>query len=229
MMRISLVGATGLVGRHFLQLALESERVEEVVALVRRPLVLRHPKLLGRVVDFERIVAGAPSIPRGSLGETMVVALGSTRKKAGSRDAFTRVDRDYVVACARWGLAAGVRNFCLVSATGANARSPVFYNRTKGEAEQAVGALGFSAVHLLRPSLLLGQREEKRWGERLAQAMSPALNALLWGPMRRYRAVEAEEVARALFAAAVDPRAGVFFHESEEFQAGPRSLQLSKN
>ncbi len=217
-MKVSLVGASGLVGSQFLALALESERITKVLSIGRRPLVLKNPKLEERLVDFEALI-GNPAQWGGDLGQLLVIALGSTLKKAGSREAFRRIDHDYVVACARAAREQGVQRILVITAIGADSHSRVFYNRIKGEVERDVIALRFVSTHFFRPSILLGERSEPRPGERFALSVMPILSLALQGPLRRYRAVESGRVAESLLEACFDSRSGVFFHESEEFQS----------
>jgi uncharacterized protein YbjT (DUF2867 family) len=148
--------------------------------------------------------------------EDAFCCLGTTIKKAGSQEAFRAVDHDAVLAFARAAKRAGVRRFLVVTALGADARSSVFYNRVKGEAEQALQALGFESLVILRPSLLLGDRAESRPGERAAIVASRVL-----GPLLRpfgSRPIEARTVARAMTALAQAAPQGVRVALSGELQ-----------
>ena len=205
-----LAGATGLVGSHCLSQLLGDGGYGRIVAVVRRPLPGSDHRLDARVVDFDRLAEA--DLPRV---DDVFCALGTTIRRAGTRDAFRRVDHDYVVALARRAAERGATRFVLVSAIGANPRSPVFYSRVKGETERDVAAVGFEAVHLLRPSLLVGERSEHRRGERLGIAVFTAVAPLLVGPLRRYRPIPAAVVARAMRAAARHPGRGTHVHESD--------------
>jgi uncharacterized protein YbjT (DUF2867 family) len=198
---IILAGATGLVGRELLEGLLADPTVAEVRALVRRPLALptrpagQSARLTQQVVDF----AALPALPAS---DEVYLALGTTIKVAGSQQAFRAVDFEANLAVARAALAAGVRRAGLVSAMGANARSSVFYNRVKGELEDALAALGFDALVIARPSLLIGDRTAlgqpvrpgERQGERLARWLGPLVP-------RNVRPIPAARVARALLGA----------------------------
>ncbi len=199
-----LAGATGLVGGHLLDLLLADDCYAAVSALVRRPLALEHGKLDTRVVDFDRLgeVSDPPAVT------DVFCCLGSTMKKAGSKAAFRQVDHDYVVAVARLGLAAGGRRFLLISSVGADAASMSFYLRVKGEAEAAVAELRYEAFHIFQPSILIGERDEARLGERVGGAAARVLNSLMVGPLRRYRGIRAETVAAAMAGAAKSHVAG---------------------
>ena len=192
--RVVVAGATGLVGSHILQDLLADASVAEVHVLVRRAPDVEHDKLTAHIVDFRAI----PPLP--PLDEAYL-ALGTTIKQAGSREAFRAVDLDANLAAARAALAAGARRAGLVSAMGADARSAVFYNRTKGELEDALKALPLETLVIARPSLLAGDRSVLHQPERLGESLANRLGAL-FKPLlpARYRPVEARRVARALLA-----------------------------
>ena len=189
-LRVLLVGATGLVGKHCLDALRADRRVAAITVLQRGA-----PRTAGgdarlRVlqIDFDRLDA----LPADTFRvDAAICALGTTIGKAGSQAAFRRVDHDYVLAVAQRARAAGASRFGLVSALGAEVGSRVFYNRVKGEIEVAIEALEFDSLSIVRPSLLLGDRDEFRLGERLSAPLGRLLP-------RRWRAVPANAVARAL-------------------------------
>lgn len=193
-----IAGATGLVGGYVLQLLLADGGYERVVAVGRRELTTRHPKLEQRIVDFDALDALPPSPPDFPAADDVFCALGTTIKRAGSREAFRRVDHDYVVALARAGLRAGATQFLLVSAIGADPNARVFYSRVKGETEAAVRQLPYRGIQIFRPSLLLGERAEFRIGERVATWFAPVVGLALVGPLRRYLPAQAADVAKAM-------------------------------
>jgi uncharacterized protein YbjT (DUF2867 family) len=192
-----VAGATGLVGREVVAALLEDQRFTRVFAVVRRPTGVRHPRLDERTVDFESLER---DVAQGS-GDVALCALGSTIKQAGSQAQFRHIDHDYVIAFARAALSAGVRHFLVVTALGADPHARVFYNRVKGEVEEALAALPFAALTIARPSLLLGERSEFRIGERLFAPFSRVLP-------KSVRGIEARTVARALVRLAAEPAAG---------------------
>jgi uncharacterized protein YbjT (DUF2867 family) len=191
---VALAGATGLVGRAILEGLLADSSVTAVHALGRREPGIIHPKLIPHVVDF----AALP--PLQPLDE-VYLALGTTIKAAGSREAFHAVDFDANLAVARAALAAGAKRAGLVSAMGADAKSRIFYNRVKGELEEALARLYFDGLVIARPSLLVGDREAlgqpKRMGEKVATVMSKLLGPLI---PANYRPIASADVARALLA-----------------------------
>jgi uncharacterized protein YbjT (DUF2867 family) len=192
--RVLLAGATGLVGGEILRGLLADDTVAVVHVLARRALQIEHPKLQAQVVDFGAL----PPLP--ALDEACL-ALGTTIKVAGSQAAFRAVDFDANLAVARAARAAGARRLGLVSAMGADRRSRVFYNRVKGELEEAVGELGFDTLVIARPSLLLGDRgvlgQPVRAGEHIGSLLAGVLRPLI---PAQYRPIKALDVARALLA-----------------------------
>src|SRR5215218_129038 len=169
-----VLGATGLVGGLCLDLLLEDPAWSRVTVVARRSSGRTHPRLAEVVADFERLEEHAEAFAV----DAVFCCLGTTIRKAGSREAFLRVDHDYPVAAARLASARGARRFLLVTALGADAGSRVFYNRVKGEVERDVSALPFEGVALLRPSLILGERAGRRPAEAAAQVVMGALGFL---------------------------------------------------
>lgn len=207
-----LAGASGLVGGHLLDLLLDGTDPPQVVSLGRRALSRAHPRLTQLTVDFGRLGETPP--PPADLA---FCCLGTTIKRAGSQSAFRAVDHDAVVAFGAAAKAAGVRHFLVVTALGADARSSVFYNRVKGEVENSLRALGFDALTIAQPSLLLGDREESRPAEHAAVVVSRALAPVLgWLPSRP---IEARTVARALQRLAAAPTRGVRVAKNDELHA----------
>ncbi len=201
-----LAGATGLVGRSCLERLLEHPAYERVVVLVRRPTGKSHDKLQEIRVDFEKLddLSPLPAV------DDVFVALGTTIKAAGSKEAFSKVDHDYVVSVARLGKRAGARRIAIVSSIGADSVTANFYLRVKAETERDVRGLSYECVEILRPSLLVGERGERRTGEAFGIALTRAVQGLMVGPLRAYRPIEAREVAAAMVSALVsDDTAGV--------------------
>lgn len=209
-----VLGATGLVGGQVLDLLLASPRYGRVSVVGRRALDRQHPRLVQHVTDMDRMAEH----PDWFAVDDVFCCLGTTIAAAGSQEAFRRVDHDYVVQAAELAARGGAARYLLVSSSGASAGSRIFYSRTKGEAEDGVRATTIPGVTLLRPSLLLGDREENRPGEALAQKVAPVLNRVLVGPLRRYRGVDARVVARAMVRLAGDEPRGVRVVESEQIQ-----------
>ena len=212
-----VAGASGLIGQELLPLLLARREYSKVHALVRRESGKMHVKLREHVVDFgslDEAVKGAAIAPVSDA----YITLGTTMKKAGSKEAFRRVDFDYIVGVARAARKAGATTIALVSSLGASAGSSVFYNRTKGEAEDAIIAMDFERVVILRPSLLDGDRQEARPGERVGLAVAKALSFLV---PQKYQAIHVKKVAEAMVAAVLDSSGQrVRVIESDEIQRG---------
>ncbi len=207
-----IAGASGLVGSHLLPLLLDGGRYERVVAAGRRPLGLRHHRL-------EEVIAGFGALPDLPPCDDAFCCLGTTIKKAGSEEAFRRVDYDFVLAFGEAVAQVRARRFFVVSAMGADPDSRIFYNRLKGEMERDAAALPFEAVRVFRPALLLGDRAESRPKEAAMTVLFRVIGPLLVGPLRRYRAIPAADVAAAMARAAADPDLGLTVYESDEIAA----------
>ena len=193
-----VAGATGLIGSEVVERLLSDARWRRVIALSRRPLPLRHERLQAVDADYDRLDDRLTS-DRAVHPLDVFCCLGTTIRTAGSQDAFRRVDHDYVLALGEWARAAGAHRMVVVSALGADPKSTVFYNRVKGETERDLQALGLSSLVFVRPSLLLGKREELRVGERLAQLAAGPVRGLL---PQRIRPILAADVAQAMIDAA---------------------------
>jgi uncharacterized protein YbjT (DUF2867 family) len=206
--RILVIGATGLIGRFCLARLLQEDEVERVVVLTRRPLGLSHPRLDEHQIHFDRLTEYAGLFAVDSL----FCCLGTTLKAAGSKAAFEQVDLGYVQTAAELAAASHVRQFLMISALGADARSPVFYSRIKGRAEAAVRGQEFPTVHILRPSMLLGSRPQPRLNEELLKPLAKLTLPLFVGPLRRVRPVAAEKVAGVMVELAKGDYSGVNIH-----------------
>lgn len=217
--RVLLVGATGLVGRHCLRLLLRDPGVSRVEVLTRRPLPADlRPQPGGaavideRVIDFDRLER-APE--EAFAVDQVICTLGTTIRKAGSRERFREIDLELPLAVARRARQAGAYHFLLVSAIGADSGSRIFYNRVKGELEEAVRSLGFRSLTLVRPSLLLGHRDEFRLGEEVAKTATRAVRPLL---PARLRPVHARDVAGCLVRLAAEDPPGERVVESRDIR-----------
>jgi uncharacterized protein YbjT (DUF2867 family) len=202
-----VAGATGLVGQALVRQLSTDPAWSEVRALVRRelPAELSVPTVVPVTVDYTRL----DPPPAWAAADHVFCALGTTMRRAGSREAFRQVDFDYPVALARAALVRGARHYLVVTAVGASSESRFFYNRVKGEIEEAILALGYRSVTIARPSLLLGPRKETRLGEQVAKVVG-VLAPAQWKP------VAATSVARALVEAARRDLPGIRVLENRE-------------
>lgn len=200
-----LAGASGLTGAHVLDALLDATDFSRVIAVTRRPLLREHTRLANRIVQFDRLETQL----QGTTCDVALCCLGSTRARAGSREAFRKVDVDYVVAFARAALAAGAQRFVVVSSAGANSSSRNFYLRTKGEMEEELEGVGFAALDILEPGLLLGWRHEMRPLELAAMISMPLVNLFLTGARAAYRGISVRTLAAAVIGATRSGRKGV--------------------
>ena len=215
--RILLAGATGLVGDRVLRRLLDEPGSQaRVLAPVRRTLQRAHPRLQAPVLDFalgdEDFARALDAAAPGPL-DAFVCCLGTTLRAAGSREGFIAVDRELVLRLSRIARTRGARHAVLVSSVGASRQSANFYLRVKGEVEDTLEKAGYTRLDILRPSLVLGPRTQRRPTEALFQRLAPVANWLLHGRFRPYRAIDADAVARAIVALLPKDAPGVFGHD----------------
>jgi len=209
---VLILGATGLVGGRCRDLFLGDERFSQVVTLTRKPLTADAGSS-NHVIDFE-----APESYRGKTAADIVVcALGTTIKKAGSREKFRRVDFDYAFDISKEALEAGARHLLLVSAKGAAADSRFFYNRVKGELENAAATLGYECLSIFRPSLLKGARQEFRAGEEIGNFLGGVFSFAI---PHKWKPTPSDRLAEAILKAAIKGRPGKRVYESGEILTG---------
>lgn len=218
-----VVGASGLIGKELVQLLLSESVYTVVTLIVRRPTGITHPKLHEKVIDFDRLEQTDVNLT----GADVFCTLGTTIKKAGTQEAFRQVDYVYPLVLGRMAKAQGAKQFLIVTSMGANSLSRTFYTRVKGEIEEALRGLSLPALHIFRPSLLLGNREEYRMGERIMSSVSGMLSFLFTGPLKKYSPIKARSVAKAMLHMAQGDLSGVHVYESTQIAlASERSLNL---
>jgi uncharacterized protein YbjT (DUF2867 family) len=210
-MTAAIFGSTGLVGQQIVEQLSGRQEFNGFVAFGRR-----RPDWLPANVEFKNF---SPSDVQLN-GETThaFCALGTTMKKAGSKKAFLDVDLHSVVSAAEAAKSAGAKCFAVVSSIGANPKSGNFYLRTKGEMEEALKALNFEKLIIARPSLLLGNRTEKRFGERVGIILYKVFRFMFVGSLRKYKGIEASDVARAMIKLALNDQKGVIVVESDKLK-----------
>lgn len=205
-----VVGATGLVGSELVKQLCDNPYYISVTTLTRRPFSFSHKKLTKQIVDFD----GLQERDFG-YAEDVFCCLGTTRKKAGTREEFEKVDVEYPLRVAQIAKKLGANHFIVISAMGANERSAAYYNRVKGKLEKELMELELSRLSIVRPSLLVGKRDEFRFGEKMGEGALKVLNPALFGPLKKYRSIEASQVAEAMiWIALYSERAAVAVYES---------------
>lgn len=210
-----LAGATGLVGGFVLDQLLQDPTYDSVIVLTRKSLGNNHPKLKEVIVNFDQLENYTNDIT----ADVVFCCLGTTIKTAGSQEAFKKVDYEYPLRLAEIAKQNGSKTYLLISALGSSKSSIIFYNRVKGEVEEAIGRLNFEAFHILQPSLIIGERKENRMGEGIAQKLSPVYDALMFGPLTKYKSIKAEQIAKAMTHFSKSDAKGILRHESDELQS----------
>ena len=187
-----VIGATGLVGKTLTHLLLSDERFSSIKVFVRRTTGIRHRKLEEHLVSFDTM----PQWQQNLTGDVLFSCLGTTLKKAGTKEAQYKIDFTYQYDVAYAAAQNNVPQYVLVSSSGASSKSRIFYSRMKGELEDAVKTFPFSQIHILQPGILQGNREEFRLGERIGVEV---LSAIQFIPgMKKYAPIPAKTVARAM-------------------------------
>ena len=208
-----LFGATGLVGSHLLKHLIKDERYDYVRIFVRKPLSILNGKVQQHVIDFGHLENGKQLIT----GDDLFCCLGTTIRKAGNQEAFRAIDYGLTVKLAEIVSTNLVGGFYVISSIGVDSKSRNFYLRTKGEMERDVRNFKFDRLAILRPSFLLGKRNEFRLGESVAKVLAPVFNPFLLGTLKKYRSIKANTVARAILHIANNTYYQVIF-ESNEIQ-----------
>ncbi len=198
MTSVLLISATGLVGGHILDQLLKSPVYFKIDVFSRRPLNIKSDKLIVHLIDFNKIESWKERI----VGDDLFSAMGTTIKKAGSRDAQYLIDHSYPLQVATWAKNNGVKNYALVSSAGANSKSKVFYSRMKGELDRDITELGFNKRVIVKPSVIEGERPESRLGETIGLK---AMHALKYIPgLNKYQPAPAELIAKCMIKALND-------------------------
>jgi len=210
-----VVGASGLVGKELVEVLIASNEYEKITVWVRRPLRVHHWKLEEKQIDFE--ILDAYEIE--ATVDHIYCCLGTTIKKAGTREAFKVVDFEYPLIMARKAKESRVLQFIIISALGATVDSMSFYSRIKGEMEESLKKINLLGLHIVRPSLLLGKREEFRLGEQLAVMMTSIVPFIFIGGLKKYKPIPAKVVAYAMYRVANQGTTGNHIYESDKLVA----------
>jgi len=212
-MTATLAGATGLIGSYLVEELLNDPYFDTVRILIRRPIDITHPKLEKKIIDFNDSDSLLVAL---SNSDVVFCSIGTTQKKVkGDKDAYRKIDFDIPVKLARFCKMTSCEKFILVSSIGANSKSNRFYLRLKGEVEDAIKELGLRSLHIIRPSLLLGDRKEFRLGEDFGKVFMIAFSFLV---PSKYKAIQAKDVANAMAAIAKKNDEGAFAYEYKEIK-----------
>ncbi|MDX2047054.1 MAG: NAD(P)H-binding protein [Chitinophagaceae bacterium] len=210
----TVIGATGLVGGHLLQLLLHEKKYDRIRLIVRRQAAIELPGADIKIISFENNMEFENAI---SGSDVVFCAVGTTQKKVkGDQLAYRKIDFDIPVTAAKLCKRTGCNTFVFVSSVGANSKSNNFYLNLKGETEDSIKEFSLKQTHIMRPSVLLGSRKESRAGEKIAGGMMSAFSFLLMGKFRKYKPMEAENVAKAMLAASLLKQEGFTIYEYDD-------------
>lgn len=207
-----VLGATGLTGSHLLALLLDSDLYHTVTIYTRKPTGISHTKLREIIVDLDSLEESVPA-------DEVFCCLGTTIKKARTKEAFTKVDLEYPVRIAKLQHAAGSQKFLVVSALGSSPTSAIFYSRIKGLMEEALKQIGYPSLFIFRPAIITGERKERRMGEGIGLAISKFLSPVMVGPLKKYRPVSALAIAKSMLQAAQYRATGTVVIASDEIKS----------
>lgn len=209
-----VIGATGLTGSFVLEELLKDDHFKTVRVLVRRDLNMSHPKLQQSIVNFNDINDYTQKFGEGDI---IFCCIGTTQKKVkGNKIAYAKVDYMIPVNAATIGISKNYKKFLIVSAIGANENSSNFYLQLKMEIENALKQFAFESLEIFQPSILIGKRNEKRITERIAQTIMQLISFLFVGPLKKYKAIAASNVAKAMVAASKQSNWGVHYYQYDE-------------
>jgi uncharacterized protein YbjT (DUF2867 family) len=221
-----VLGATGMIGNLLTQRLLKDPGFSKVRVLARRSLSYQHPRLEVQVVDFDNVNEIQSKL---GTGDCIFSCIGTT-KRAVENDAalYWKIDHDIPVQVATLGKAVGFNTFLLVSSVGANAKTTNFYLQLKGIVEKDILAANYRSTHIFRPSLLMGEREEKRFTEGVFQRMMKPLSSVMMGSLQKYRPVNAEDIAKAMIAAANKQEPGKHIYQYKEITQLANAFESQK-
>ncbi|RGO20380.1 oxidoreductase [Bacillus cereus] len=207
-----VLGASGLVGQEITRLLLESDYYDSVTIFVREPMQWQHEKLQQKQVDYLAL----EEYKEFFAVDDVFSCLGTTIKKAKTKANFKKVDYEYTLRAACLAEKQGVQNFLVVSSMGANPKSFFFYSQVKGRMEEELQKLVIGGIHIFRPSLLVGNRQEFRFGERMAEKLSRMIPFIFKGAFKKYKPIFAKDVAKGMYITALREESGIHIYNSNE-------------
>lgn len=209
-----IYGASGLVGSKLLELLIKDQQYKIVVVVTRRMVVTTTEKIVQHVLNFDHLNDHQEKLK----ADDIFCCLGTTMKKAGSKEKFYQVDFKYVLNIAKLAIANKSESFNFITAVGASKTSLFYYNRIKGEIEEAISKIKFKRTNIFRPSLILGDRKESRPMERFAQMIGKLFSFLFFGPLKKYRPIPAKTIASAMLKAAKLKTEGLMIYNSDQIE-----------
>lgn len=209
-----IIGETGLVGKYCLQNLLRDPQYSKITVLSQRELSLRHQKLTVHIIDFEKLHQFADLIEADHIFYVPWTAL----RTAGPRENFRRVVFSYPLQIAQISQKKGIKQFMMLSVLTASSQSRFFYNRVRGELEEAITKIPFQTVLVFRTLLILGKHQENRPAQKLVQMVSHLFNPLLCGKLRRFRSTHARVIATAMTEFAKIKLRGIHIFEPDQMQ-----------
>lgn len=217
-----VIGATGLTGNLVVEELIKDTNFKLVRVLVRKPIIKIHPKIEQQIVDFSDFDDYEKKFGNG---DVIFCCVGTTQKKVnGDKILYEKIDHDIPVNAAKIGIAHGFKKFLIVSAVGANENSSNFYLKLKGKTENSLKKFPFESLGIFQPSLLNGNRKENRTGEKIAQVLMDILSFLLLGPLQKYKAIGADNLARAMVYESKQKKAGTHYYQYPEMMDMAREL-----
>lgn len=213
-MKAVIAGASGLIGNELVHLLLKQDSYKEVIILVRKKIDFTHPKLTQLVIDYDHPGADFQNLE----ADVCFCTLGTTMKKAGSKEAFLKVDYTYPLMLANHCKEKAFDQFHIVTAMGANETSSIFYNQVKGKIENDIQKLALNKLFIYRPSMLLGERSEFRMGEKIGQILMISLSFLFMGPLKKYQAIKGKTVAQSMINNSLKSNQKLNILESDQIQ-----------
>lgn len=192
------MGATGLTGNALLKLLVRDDRYGKIKLFSRSSTGIQHEKIEEHLVDLFKL----EDLKEHFKAEEVFCCIGTTQSKTPNKETYHKVDYGIPVSAAKLSKENGITTFAVISALGADAGSKMFYNKTKGEMERDVLAKGIKNTYIFQPSLIAGDREEKRSMEKIAQNVMKVMNPLMLGPLKKYRSIHPQTIANAMVKAA---------------------------
>ncbi|GAB3923437.1 NAD-dependent epimerase/dehydratase family protein [Mucilaginibacter myungsuensis] len=207
-----IAGASGLIGSNLLQILLDEPFYDEVLIIVRKHLNVDHPKLRQLIVNFDELYKHAAEFT----GHAIFLCLGTTAAQTPDKALYRKIDHDYTIQLAQLAHQNNVKQCHLISAVGADATSSNFYLKLKGDTEEDIKKVGISSLHIYRPSMLRGRKENQRFGEGVINGIMTVADHLLIGSFSKYRSISAAQVARRMFIQSTDNQLGTFLYHYKE-------------